>query len=120
MFVYLIVALFDGFSQIFGQLAGAHQLARSISPSKTIEGAIGGCCAAVLSAATLSGMFSMSVAGAMAAAVVIAMAALAGDLSASWIKRKSGIKDFGRLLPGHGGVLDRFDSLLVAAPVWLL
>lgn len=117
-FVYLTVALFDGFSQVFGQLLGKRPLARAISPSKTIEGAAGGGIAAVLSSVFLGNMTSVGPNQAIAGSVVIVMAALAGDLAASWIKRRAGIKDFGSLLPGHGGVLDRFDSLLVAAPVW--
>lgn len=118
-FVYLTVALFDGFSQVFGQLLGKHQLTRSISPSKTLEGAVGGGIAAVLSATLLREIAAVSSGRALAASVMIVIAALAGDLAASWVKRKSGVKDFGRLLPGHGGVLDRFDSFLVAAPVCL-
>jgi CDP-diglyceride synthetase len=61
----------------------------------------------------------LTVAHALAMSVGLVLAAFAGDLAASWLKRKAGIKDFGLLLPGHGGVLDRFDSLLLAAPVSL-
>jgi phosphatidate cytidylyltransferase len=112
--------MFDGFSQVFGQLLGKLQLTRSISPSKTVEGAVGGGIAAVLSAILLGGLVGVSSSRAVAASVVIVFAALAGDLAASWIKRISGVKDFSCLLPGQGGVLDRFDSFLVAAPVWLV
>lgn len=119
-FVYLTVALFDGFSQVFGQLLGKRQMAKSISPSKTVEGAMGGALAAISSAVWMRGIAGMTASDALAAAIVIVGAALAGDLAASWVKRKAGVKDFGRLLPEHGGVLDRFDSLVTAAPVWLV
>jgi len=120
MFVYLIVAVFDGFSQIFGQLLGRHQLARVLSPSKTIEGAMGGALAAALTAILLRQLIGVSSGRALMTCAVIVAAALSGDLCASWIKRRYGVKDFGRLLPGHGGVLDRFDSFLLAAPVSLI
>jgi phosphatidate cytidylyltransferase len=117
MFVYLIVALFDGFSQVSGQWLGRHQLSRRISPSKTIEGTIGGALAALLGALILRGLVPFGPGSSLAVASAIVVAALAGDLSASWVKRATGIKDFGHVLPGHGGILDRFDSLLLAAPV---
>ena len=120
MFVYLIVAVFDGFSQIFGQLLGKHQFARTISPSKTVEGAMGGALVAVASAILLRRLIGVSSSRALATCGVVTVAALSGDLAASWIKRRWGVKDFGRLLPGHGGILDRFDSFLLAAPVSLI
>jgi phosphatidate cytidylyltransferase len=120
MFVYLIVAVFDGFSQVFGQLLGKRQLARAISPSKTVEGAMGGSLAAAASAILLRPLIGVSSGRALATCGVIIGAALSGDLAASWVKRRWGVKDFGRLLPGHGGILDRFDSFLFAAPVSLI
>ena len=102
--------------------SGAHKLAPAISPKKTWEGLAGSaltCIAAgaILLPSLLHGHWWQGVIlGAAAAA-----AAVLGDLAASMIKRDLGIKDFGRLLPGHGGVLDRIDSLLACAPVaWLL
>lgn len=120
LFVYMVVAVFDGFSQIFGQLFGRHPLARVISPSKTIEGALGGALAATVSALLFRHLIDLSWGRAVVICATIVALALAGDLAASWIKRSRGVKDFGRLLPGHGGVLDRFDSFLLAAPVALL
>jgi phosphatidate cytidylyltransferase len=120
MFVYLVVAVFDGFSQVTGQLLGRHRMAATISPTKTIEGAVGGMLAAAVTALLLRGFIDAGPALAFTACAVIVVAAAAGDLAASWIKRRCGIKDFGCLLPQHGGVLDRFDSFLFAAPVSLL
>jgi phosphatidate cytidylyltransferase len=119
-FVYLVVAVFDGFSQVAGQLFGKHRLARTISPSKTVEGATGGAFAAVATALLLRHFIGGGPSMALGACAVIVAAALAGDLAASWVKRRCRIKDFGHLLPQHGGVLDRFDSFLFAAPASLI
>jgi len=102
--------------------SGAHKLAPVISPKKTWEGLAGSAIAciaagAILLPSLLHGYWWQGVV--LGAAAVVA--AVLGDLAASMIKRDLGIKDFGRLLPGHGGVLDRIDSLLACAPVvWLL
>jgi phosphatidate cytidylyltransferase len=103
---------------------GKHPLAQAISASKTVEGAAGGWLAATATALLLRGFIGGSSDGntslAMGACGVIVAAGMAGDLAASWVKRRCGVKDFGRLLPQHGGVLDRFDSFLFAAPASLL
>ena len=119
IYVYIVVAFFDGFIQVCGQLFGRHRIAGRISPTKTAEGVFGGLGAAALAGAVLRGFLDFSVIHALIICAGIASAAYAGDLAASWVKRKRGIKDFGRLLPGHGGILDRFDSLLAAGPVYL-
>lgn len=121
IYVYIVVACFDGFCQISGQLFGRLPLAPAISPGKTIEGAVGGFLSTALVAVLLAGTPRLSAGQAIRFSLVTLPAALGGDLAASWLKRRAGIKDFGTLLPGHGGVLDRFDSLLGAAPIaWLL
>ena len=119
VFVYLVVATFDGFSQVAGNLFGRHPFARKISPGKTVEGTLGGLVLAAAMAVLLHPLVSLSAAQSLAACGWIVAAGFSGDLLASWVKRASGAKDFGRILPGHGGVLDRFDSLLVAGPAAL-
>jgi phosphatidate cytidylyltransferase len=114
-YVYLIVAAFDGFSQAGGQLAGRRRLAPSVSPGKTVEGFLIGVVGALVCALLLRHAASVSAAPALMLAAIVAAAALTGDLAASWVKRRAGLKDFGTMLPGHGGVLDRFDSFLAAA-----
>jgi phosphatidate cytidylyltransferase len=102
--------------------SGAHKLAPVISPKKTWEGLAGSAIACIVAGAILlpSLLHGHWWQGVVLGAAAFAAAVL-GDLAASMIKRDLGIKDFGRLLPGHGGVLDRIDSLLACAPVvWLL
>jgi len=124
-FVYLVVAAFDGFSQVVGQWLGAHQLAPRLSPAKTVEGLLGGVSGALATGLLLRGLAGLPASTALPLAAAISAAALGGDLAASWVKRHAGLKDFSQLLPGQGGVLDRFDSFIGAtgllAPVlWLL
>lgn len=132
LFVYLVVFVFDGFSQIAGQLFGRRKLSPGVSPQKTVEGFLGGllvasltgalCGAALSDDADLSRMKWAygSLAGVFA--VGICLLGLAGDLAASWLKRRLAIKDYGRSIPGHGGALDRFDSLLMVGGLvgWVL
>jgi phosphatidate cytidylyltransferase len=115
VFVYLVVCAFDGFSQVAGQLLGRHQLAPAISPGKTIEGSIGGLLFALGFAVVLRPLIGITILQSLFFSCFIALAALCGDLMASIIKRRSNIKDFSQVLPGHGGILDRFDSFLFAA-----
>jgi len=108
----LLVFIFDGFSQITGQLFGKRKMLPKVSPGKTIEGAIGGFIVTLLSSLFLV-RFNSSKGEIILFTSLICFSALAGDLAASWYKRIMGIKDFSNLIPGHGGVLDQFDSLIV-------
>lgn len=117
LYVYLLVAIFDGFSQVVGQLVGRRKLAPGISPGKTIEGAIGGLVAALTVGVVFRDLVWPDPPGALLLAGTICAAGLGGDLAASLVKRRAGIKDFGNALPGQGGVLDRFDSFLAASAV---
>lgn len=109
--LFLCVLSFDAFSQFFGQILGRHALIRNISPNKTIEGCIGGLAICVL---TSLYAFNSPWPG-----IYVAFFALCGDLLASLVKRRSGIKDFSNLLPGQGGVLDRFDSYILCSVCYL-
>ena len=120
VFVYLIVCAFDGFSQVAGQLFGSHRLAPTLSPGKTIEGSAGGLLFAVGMGLLIRPIVGWGVTRTIIICVYIVAAALTGDLLASLVKRKSNIKDFSNLLPGHGGILDRFDSFLFAAAACLV
>jgi len=117
VFVYLLVAVFDGFSQITGQLVGRTQITPQISPNKTLEGFLGGLILSALTGLMFRSLLDLRGLEVLIAGFILALAAFGGDIAASWIKRWTGIKDFGRLLPGHGGILDRFDGFFVAAGV---
>lgn len=116
---WLVIATNDGYAQLFGQGWGESKMAPRVSPGKTWEGFLLGTTAAVLAGTALGFALAPASRGAVAlVALLTAMAATAGDLLESWMKRAVGIKDFSTLLGSHGGLLDRFDSLLVAAPVF--
>jgi phosphatidate cytidylyltransferase len=110
--LFLCVLSFDAFSQFFGQIFGRHALTRKISPNKTIEGCAGGLLLCLLT--------SFCVFGSAWKGLPLAFFALSGDLLASLVKRRAGVKDFSRLLPGQGGILDRFDSYILSAICYLL
>jgi phosphatidate cytidylyltransferase len=112
----------DTFSMLGGLAFGRRRLAPVLSPAKTWEGAGAGLVAAGAGAALFRfALPDVSTLGVHGLAVVLALAGTAGGLCASALKRAAGKKDFGAVFPGHGGVLDRFDSALFAAPLlWLL
>lgn len=115
----------DSFAHIIGSLFGKHKLIPHISPNKTVEGAfgglIGGMAGMLIYAAVLSLLdYKTNIPLFILIGFFGAVFGLFGDLSLSYIKRKCSIKDYGNLIPGHGGVLDRFDSTLFAIPVCVL
>ncbi|MEW6470413.1 MAG: phosphatidate cytidylyltransferase [Bacteroidota bacterium] len=118
LFVYVIVFTFDGFSQLSGQLFGKRKLAPAISPGKTVEGLAGGFSVSLLTAFICRSWTGFSVAETLVYAALLACSALAGDLLASYYKRLHKVKDYSGLIPGHGGLLDRFDSFLAAGAAW--
>ena len=100
-----------------GMLIGKHKMAPILSPKKSVEGGVGG----VAGAARLGAIYAAATGGKIAEYALIcavgALISMVGDLAASAIKRNQGIKDYGKLIPGHGGILDRFDSVIFTAPV---
>lgn len=118
LFSFMILSIFDSFSQVTGQLWGRKKIAPKISPQKTFEGFIGGAVIAILSSFLLNNLVSVSFFKTMVLTVGIVAFAFIGDISASFYKRQFKVKDFSRLIPQHGGFLDRFDSL-IAGGAWV-
>ncbi|HUG30017.1 MAG TPA: phosphatidate cytidylyltransferase [Candidatus Limnocylindria bacterium] len=113
----LVVWAFDTAAYFTGSRFGRHAFMHHISPSKTLEGVIGGMVAAAVVGAVLIAAFGRPWLAGMAFGIAVAAAAQAGDLAESMLKRAAGARESGTLIPGHGGVLDRVDSFLFAAPV---
>jgi phosphatidate cytidylyltransferase len=120
LFLVLLVVAADVGAYFGGRRFGKHKLAPRLSPGKTWEGVYGGVVAASLLALIGVYWFRFSAVTFVALCAVVVMASIVGDLTESLFKRHAGLKDSGNLLPGHGGVLDRVDSVTAAAPVFLL
>jgi phosphatidate cytidylyltransferase len=107
----------DSGALLVGSLIGKHKLAPNISPSKTWEGAVGGVIIASMVSYGFAVLLHLPNLEILLAGAALATVGLIGDLCESAMKRELGVKDFGMILPGHGGVLDRVDSILFIAPV---
>lgn len=118
IFVVIVTQLSDVFQYIFGKTMGRRKIAPAVSPGKTWEGLIGGGLSATALGAALWWATPFSPAGAAVMALVLVIAGFLGGLVMSAVKRSIGAKDWGSGIPGHGGVLDRLDSLLFAGPVF--
>ncbi len=131
-YIYLLVFLgpwvSDTFAYFCGMLFGKHKLIPEVSPKKTVEGSIGGIVFTAVGFVVYGLIVSRITDGGMelnyvllaVTGMIVSVISQIGDLSASLIKRNYGIKDYGFIFPGHGGVLDRFDSVLLTAPVLLI
>jgi phosphatidate cytidylyltransferase len=117
-YIFTVVWLGDAAALVGGTLMGRHKLAPAISPHKTVEGAVGGILGS-LCGATLGGLWPLgyfTLRQCLAVGVILAVLGQLGDLSESLLKRSTGIKDSGMLIPGHGGILDKVDGILFGAP----
>jgi phosphatidate cytidylyltransferase len=126
MLVLAIVVLSDAGAYFAGRAYGRHKLAPRISPAKSVEGALGGVLGGTVGALVIKAAFdllwpqlsqALSWSVTLVFGIVIAVAAIVGDLIESLLKRDAQVKDAGKLLPGMGGVLDRIDSFLLGIPV---
>ena len=123
LYIFIGAWVTDTFAYFCGRFFGKHKLIPKVSPKKTVEGAIGGVIFCALAYVLYSLILEKSYGLApnylqiFLIGAVISVVSQLGDLAASAIKRNYGIKDFGSLFPGHGGVLDRFDSILAVTPV---
>ncbi len=123
LFVCLLVWAADTGAYFTGKMFGKHKMAPKVSPNKTIEGLLGGMITAILVSWGIGHWFGIEFSG-MLSGVVITLCtviiSVLGDLVESMFKRASGIKDSSQIIPGHGGILDRVDSLTAAFPVFTL
>jgi phosphatidate cytidylyltransferase len=116
LIVLLGTAACDTGAYFAGSLLGRHKLIPHISPAKTWEGLAGGALGAVVAALAFSGALGVSIPVAIVLGLAVCAAAVSGDLCESLLKRAAGVKDSGRVIPGHGGILDRIDSILFVLP----
>lgn len=120
LFAMFCAWMTDVMAYFVGSFCGKHKLCPNISPKKTVEGAIGGVVGCVISTVILYAVFTNLIfdnnennyLGVILMTIPLSIISMCGDLTASVIKRNFGIKDFGKLIPGHGGIMDRFDSLI--------
>jgi phosphatidate cytidylyltransferase len=116
-YIFILAWGSDTFAYFSGRFFGKHKLIEHVSPKKTIEGAVGGLIGATVLSVAFAAIYNPDF---MTFAIVLGLVgsvlAQSGDLIASKIKRYCGIKDFGKIMPGHGGVLDRFDSIILTGP----
>ena len=122
MVILVSIWICDTFAYMFGKKLGRHKLYQKVSPNKSVEGAVAGFIGAVLVMllVNISGILPFSLETSLVMGAAIGIVGQLGDLVESWFKRDVGVKDSSSLLPGHGGMLDRFDSLIFVAPVLLI
>ncbi len=119
VFLVLCTEIGDVAQFLWGKALGRTAIAPVVSPNKTVAGVVGGAATAALLGLAVGPLLTpLPAIGAALVAVAIALLGLCGDLVVSAIKRDAGVKDTGTLLPGHGGVLDRIDSLILTAPAF--
>ena len=117
-YLVLIVQLSDVLQYVFGKLFGKHKISPNVSPSKTIEGFIGGVLSASFIGACMCWITPFTFLQSGLISLMITLLGFMGGLVMSAIKRDRGVKDWGKLIGGHGGILDRFDSICFAAPIF--
>jgi len=116
MFVFFGTWACDTGAYFIGKFFGKHKLAPNLSPNKTIEGSVAGLVSAIVVSAIFGWVIKLPIGHSLGMGAMFGVLTQIGDLSESSIKRELGIKDFGTIVPGHGGILDRFDSILFTGP----
>ena len=121
LLAFILIWVNDTFAYLTGRLLGKHKLFERISPGKTIEGSIGGLVFTMAGVVVFSHYADwLSMKAAIGMGLIAAVIGTLGDLCESMLKRQAGVKDSGHLIPGHGGILDRFDSILFSLPFYYI
>lgn len=122
MMIFISIWICDTFAYGFGRMIGKHKLYEKVSPNKTMEGGIAGIVGSLLVLGLVKQMNVLPLSWMQAAGIglLTGVVGQAGDLVESWFKRDAGVKDSSNLLPGHGGMLDRFDSIIFVSPAMLV
>jgi phosphatidate cytidylyltransferase len=116
--IFIIIWMYDSMAYVFGSWLGKHKICERISPKKSWEGLIGGAVFAVITSVVISNFFhELGITDWIVISLLIVSFGTSGDFFESKLKREAGVKDSGSILPGHGGMLDRFDTVLFAIPV---
>lgn len=120
--IFISIWICDTFAYFVGKSIGKNKLFERVSPKKSIEGALGGLLGAILTFLMVYyfNWYTISLSLAIISGLVVGTFGQMGDLVESWFKRDAGVKDSSNLIPGHGGILDRFDSLLFVSPIFLI
>ena len=118
LFLVFVAETSDVFQFVWGKTLGRHKVIPTVSPNKTWEGLVGGVLSASAASLALRFLTPFSPLETMAVSLLVCLAGFLGGAVMSAVKRDFGVKDFGGLIPGHGGMLDRLDSLCYAAPVF--
>ena len=118
LFVVFVVEMSDVLQYVWGKTLGRHKIIPTVSPNKTWEGFIGGIASAILLSLLIRFLTPFSIAETILVSFLITVAGFCGGAVMSAVKRDFGVKDFGSVIPGHGGMLDRVDSLCYAAPIF--
>lgn len=121
IFLVVVTELNDVFQYLMGKFFGKHKIVPKISPNKTVEGFLGGILLTTILSCILGHfLLETKLATNILIGITLGISGFIGDVFMSYIKRKAGVKDTGNLLPGHGGLLDRMDSLIFNAPLFLI
>jgi phosphatidate cytidylyltransferase len=118
LFLVFVVEMSDVLQYIWGKTLGRHKIIPAVSPNKTWEGFIGGIASAMLLSLAIRFLTPFSIKETLLVSFLITVAGFCGGAVMSAVKRDFGVKDFGSMIPGHGGMLDRVDSLCYAAPIF--
>ena len=119
--IFILLWANDTFAYLWGRMLGKRKLIPRISPKKTVEGLLGGVFSALLTALVLSKYWQdLTTVQWLFCSLLISLSGTLGDLLESALKRQRGVKDSGNIMPGHGGILDRFDGMLLAAPTYFI